>query len=87
MRKAVILIWCILVGWMNSLSAQPQCTVTHYDEFSGMAQWYVTQIVQDQQAYGQRLVIDNHAGKRSHRRMVLAILAVATVGWLWIPCG
>ena len=49
MRKAVILIWCILVGWMNSLSAQPQCTVTHYDEFSGMAQWYVTQIVQDQQ--------------------------------------
>ena len=49
MRKAVILIWCILVGWMNSLSAQPQCTVTHYDEFSGMAQWWVTQIVQDQQ--------------------------------------
>ena len=49
MRKAVILIWCILVGWMNSLSAQPQCTVTHYDEFSGMAQWYVTQIVQDRQ--------------------------------------
>lgn len=47
MRKAVILIWCILAGWMNSLSAQPQCTVTHYDEFSGMAQWWVTQIVQD----------------------------------------
>lgn len=32
-----------------ALRAQPQCTVTHYDEFSGMAQWYVTQIVQDRQ--------------------------------------
>ena len=30
-------------------TAQPQCTVTHYDEFSGMAQWWVTQIVQDTQ--------------------------------------
>ena len=37
------------MGWVNTLSAQPQCTVTHYDEFSGMAQWYVTQIVQDKQ--------------------------------------
>ncbi len=31
------------------LHAQPQCTVTHYNEVSGMAQWYVTQIVQDKQ--------------------------------------
>ena len=37
------------MGWVNTLSAQPQCTVTHYDEFSGMAQWYVTRIVQDKQ--------------------------------------
>ena len=39
----------MLICWVTSLSAQPQCTVTHYDEFSGMAQWYVTQIVQDNQ--------------------------------------
>ena len=49
MRKAVLLTFYLLMGWVNSLSAQPQCTVTHYDEFSGMAQWYVTQIVQDHQ--------------------------------------
>ena len=49
MRKAVLLTCYFLMGWVDSLSAQPQCTVTHYDEFSGMAQWYVTQIVQDKQ--------------------------------------
>ncbi len=49
MRKAVFLIWCLLVCRVNTLCSQPQCTVTHYDEFSGMAQWYVTQIVQDHQ--------------------------------------
>ena len=38
-----------LVGFVLPLKAQPQCTVTHFDEFSGMAQWYVTQIVQDRQ--------------------------------------
>ena len=34
---------------LTKASAQTQCTVTHYDEFSGMAQWWVTQIVQDEQ--------------------------------------
>ncbi|MBQ9231998.1 MAG: helix-turn-helix domain-containing protein [Prevotella sp.] len=49
MRKIGILIYYIILCWRLTVSAQPQCTVTHYDEFSGMAQWYVTQIVQDQQ--------------------------------------
>ena len=49
MRKAVILTCCLLLFWVKSLSAQSQCTVTHYDEFSGMTQWWVTQIVQDKQ--------------------------------------
>lgn len=49
MRKAVLLTCCMLMCWAKSLCAQSQCTVTHYDEFSGMAQWYVTRIVQDQQ--------------------------------------
>lgn len=35
--------------WARPLNAQSQCIVTHYDEFSGMAQWYVTRIVQDNQ--------------------------------------
>ena len=37
------------MNWALPADAQPQCTVTHYDEFSGMAQWIVTQIVQDRQ--------------------------------------
>ena len=49
MPKAILLTWCLLTCWVKPLFAQSQCTVTHYDEFSGMAQWYVTQIVQDQQ--------------------------------------
>ena len=49
MRKAVLLTCFMLVCWTKSLHAQSQCTVTHYDEFSGMAQWYVTRIIQDQQ--------------------------------------
>ncbi|MBQ9215638.1 MAG: helix-turn-helix domain-containing protein [Prevotella sp.] len=49
MRKAILLTCCMLMCWVKSLCAQSQCTVTHYDEFSGMAQWYVTQIVQDRQ--------------------------------------
>lgn len=35
------------LSWVLPIHGQSQCTVTHYDEFSGMAQWYVTQIVQD----------------------------------------
>ena len=49
MRKAIFLICSMLVCWAKPLHAQPECTVTHYDEFSGMAQWWVTQIVQDKQ--------------------------------------
>ena len=37
------------LSWVLPIHGQSQCTVTHYDEFSGMAQWYVTQIVQDKQ--------------------------------------
>jgi len=33
----------------EKLGAQSQCEVTHYDEFSGMAQWYVTCSLQDKQ--------------------------------------
>ena len=49
MRKTILLTLGLLMFWAKSLNAQPQCTVTHYDEFSGMAQWYVTRIVQDKQ--------------------------------------
>lgn len=49
MRKAILLTWCFLLCWAKPICAQPQCTVTHYDEFNGMAQWYVKRIVQDQQ--------------------------------------
>lgn len=49
MRKTILLIWYLIIGWATSLNAQPQCTITHFDEFCGMAQWYVTQIVQDRQ--------------------------------------
>ena len=37
-----ILLYCALPS-----NAQPQYKIKHYDEFSGMAQWWVTQIVQD----------------------------------------
>ena len=49
MRKAILLTLMMAIKWALTITAQPQCTVTHYDEFSGMAQWYVTQIVQDKQ--------------------------------------
>lgn len=49
MRKAILLTLIMAIKWALTINAQPQCTVTHYDEFSGMAQWYVTQIVQDKQ--------------------------------------
>lgn len=49
MRKTVLLTWCFFMCCAKTLSAQSQCTITHYDEFNGMAQWYVTQIVQDKQ--------------------------------------
>lgn len=47
--KTIVLTVLSFIGWVVPTSSQPQCTVTHYDEFSGMAQWYVTQIVQDKQ--------------------------------------
>ena len=49
MRKIAFIAICVLTGWARMLCAQSQCTVTHYDEFSGMAQWYVTRIIQDKQ--------------------------------------
>lgn len=47
MRRIIILIVFMLTRWIVPTNAQPQCTVTHYDETNGMAQWFVTQIVQD----------------------------------------
>lgn len=47
MRRFYALIYCIILNCWLTVNAQSQCTVTHYDEFSGMAQWWVTQIVQD----------------------------------------
>ena len=44
-----ILTLVIILSWSIMARGQSQCSVTHYDEFSGMAQWYVTQIVQDRQ--------------------------------------
>ena len=50
MRKKTILTTIIYYMWLLSVWAgEPVCHVTHFDEFSGMAQWYVTQIVQDKQ--------------------------------------
>lgn len=46
LRRALLALCLLLLACMRA-KAQPDCTVTHYDEFSGMAQWYVTQIVQD----------------------------------------
>ena len=40
------LLLLLTLRWATGV-AQPQVSVTHFDEFSGMAQWYVTQIVQD----------------------------------------
>ena len=49
MWKTLLVIFYVLAVHINLLKAQSQCTVTHYDEFSGMAQWWVTQVVQDKQ--------------------------------------
>ena len=49
MRNTVFLICYIFIVCVKPVSAQSQCTITHFDEFSGMAQWYVTRIVQDHQ--------------------------------------
>lgn len=40
------LLLLLTLRWATGV-AQSQVSVTHFDEFSGMAQWYVTQIVQD----------------------------------------
>lgn len=47
MRKYLLLTLYLLLCQIGTCLAQSNCTVTHYDEFSGMAQWYVTGIVQD----------------------------------------
>jgi len=48
MKRNILLTILVLLTTLPT-KAQSQCIVTHYDEFSGMAQWYVTQIVQDHQ--------------------------------------
>ena len=48
-RRFLWLTVCLLYCWVLKLSAQPQCHITRYDEETGMAQWYVTQIVQDRE--------------------------------------
>lgn len=49
MRKLFLLLCSMLAAYTQSVYAQSECVVTHYDEFSGMAQWWTTQIVQDRQ--------------------------------------
>lgn len=48
LRRVFILISLLVTSFLTG-SAQPQCTVTRFDEMSGGAQFHVTQIVQDQQ--------------------------------------
>ena len=47
MKKYLFLLIYILSCWTTNSLSQSNCSVTHYDEFSGLAQWYVTSIVQD----------------------------------------
>lgn len=49
MRKKLFWIFMFSACYVVQLCAQSFYTVSHYDEFSGMAQWWVTQIVQDRQ--------------------------------------
>lgn len=51
MRTILLQLSLLIMGLHSTiqLNARSQCRITHYDEFSGMAQWYVTQIVQDKQ--------------------------------------
>ena len=48
MKRNILLTILVLLTTLPT-KAQSQCTITHFDEFNGMAQWYVTQIVQDHQ--------------------------------------
>ncbi|MCR5361180.1 MAG: helix-turn-helix domain-containing protein [Bacteroidales bacterium] len=49
LRAIAMLTTWLLSANVTSAISQPQCTVTRYDDSSGIAQWYVTQIVQDRQ--------------------------------------
>jgi len=49
MRKSLLLALILWAGFSACVYGQPECTVNRYDEHSGMAQWYVTQIAQDKQ--------------------------------------
>lgn len=50
MKKKVLLTFIITTLFSLVIRAgEPICHLTHYDEFSGLAQWNVTQIVQDKQ--------------------------------------
>lgn len=45
MKKIISI--CLLAVWQLCANCQPVCNVTKYDEDAGMAQWRVTQMVQD----------------------------------------
>lgn len=49
MQRILLIIYIVFGLGMSPLRAQSQCNVTYYDEFSGLAQWWVTQIIQDKQ--------------------------------------
>ena len=46
MQKKLLTIILWLCSW-QTWASESMCRVTHFDEFAGMAQWHVTQIVQD----------------------------------------
>ena len=51
-KRTMMKSWSIFISFLLNCilcAAQPVCNVVHYDENSGMAQWHVTQIVQDRQ--------------------------------------
>ena len=49
MRNFIVLLSLVILTWCSPVFAKPQCTLTHYDEFNGLTQWWVTQIIQDRQ--------------------------------------
>ncbi len=49
MCKVLLLTVLLLVRGLSPLRGQSECTVTHFDELSGVDMWRVTQIVQDRQ--------------------------------------
>ena len=48
LKRYLLVIMLIFVCFLTGL-AQPQCSITRFDEMNGGAQFHVTQIVQDHQ--------------------------------------